>query len=260
MRWLYVHLRFSGVRSFEIALGCSFIAMVFAANLINVAGLFTMIRLSYGISTELQSTLFEEYLARPYIFHAKTNTAVVFNNVVQETKRIANDVLQSAFPLVTNILTGILIIASIVWLNPAVAAAIVIALGGGYALIYLVLRNWLLRSGEIQSRFLIEQTKTLNESLGAIKEILVLSDPGLFPQQFRTIQPGSGKNVSQRQTGESKPEIPHGVRDGGGSRAPCPAQRRTHGRNWIVAGAAHFRGFCGLPPAAHIAAGLCFAG
>jgi len=155
LRWLYLHLGSSSVRSFEVALGLGFMSMVFAASMINIAGSFVMIRLSYRISTELQSTLFEEYLARPYVFHAKTNSAAIFNNVIHETNRLTNDVLQSAFPLVTNIATAAFIMLSVTWLNPLLAAAMIVMLGGGYCLIYLALRNWLLRSGQMQSQFLI---------------------------------------------------------------------------------------------------------
>jgi HlyD family secretion protein len=197
LQWLYLHLGFSSRRGFEVGLGLGFIAMVFAANMINVAGSFAMIRLSYRISTELQSTLFEEYLARPYVFHAKTNSAVIFNNIIHETNRISNDILQSAFPLVTNFATATFIVLSVMWLNPAVAAAMIAALGGGYIAIYLALRNWLLRSGEMQSHFLIEQTKIVNETLGAIKEILVLRIQNFFRGNFeRTSQALARKAAS----------------------------------------------------------------
>jgi ATP-binding cassette, subfamily B, bacterial PglK len=184
LRWLFLHLGFSSKRSFEIALGVGFLAVVLLANMINVFGSFVMIRLSYRISTELQSMLFEEYLARPYVFHAKTNSAVIFNNVINETNRITSDVLRNAFPLVTNLATVTLIILSVMWLNPLLAAAMLVALGGGYIVIYLALRNWLLRSGHIQSNFLIEQTRIVNESLGAIKEIIVLRIQNFFRGNF----------------------------------------------------------------------------
>jgi ABC-type multidrug transport system fused ATPase/permease subunit len=198
LRWLFVHLGFSR-RGFEVALGLGFLAVVLLANLINVFGAFVMIRLSYRISTEVQSTLFEEYLARPYIFHAKTNSAVIFNNVINETNRITNDVLRNAFPLVTNVATVVLIILSVTWLNPLVAAAMLVALGGGYIAIYLALRNWLLRSGHMQSTYLIEQTKIVNESLGAIKEILVLRIQGFFRGNFeRTSRSLSRKSATSQ--------------------------------------------------------------
>jgi ATP-binding cassette, subfamily B, bacterial PglK len=184
LSWLFLHLGFSSKRSFEIALGVAFLSVVLFANMINLFGSFVMIRLSYRISTELQSMLFEEYLARPYVFHVRTNSAVIFNNVINETNRITNDVLRNAFPLVANLATATLIILSVMWLNPLLAAAMLVALGGGYIVIYLALRNWLLRSGHMQSRFLIEQTQIVNESLGAIKEILVLRIQNFFRGNF----------------------------------------------------------------------------
>jgi ABC-type multidrug transport system fused ATPase/permease subunit len=184
LRWLYLNLGFSNTRTFEIALGLTFVATVFAANMINVFGSFLMIRLSYRISAELQSTLLEEYLARPYIFHTRINSAVICNNVIHETNRVANDILQSAFPLITNVITATLIIISVTVLNPAIAATMIGALAGGYVLIYVAVRNSLLRSGELQSRLLIEQTKNINESLGAIKEILVLRIQSFFRRNF----------------------------------------------------------------------------
>jgi ABC-type multidrug transport system fused ATPase/permease subunit len=184
LHWLYMYFGFSSRRSFEIALGLGFMTVVLVANLINILGSFAMIRLSYWISTDLQSTLFEEYLTRPYEFHAKTHSAVLLNKIIHETHRVSNDLLQNIFSLVTNIATATFIIISVMLLNPAIAAAMIFALAGGYALIYLAVRNWLYRAGEIQSRLLIEQTKTVNESLGAIKEILVLRIQNFFRGDF----------------------------------------------------------------------------
>jgi ABC-type multidrug transport system fused ATPase/permease subunit len=184
LHWLYLHFGFSSRRSFEIALGLGFMTVVLVANLINIMGSFAMIRLSYWISTDLQSTLFEEYLTRPYVFHARTHSAVLLNKIIHETNRMSNDILQSIFSLVTNIATAVFIIISVMLLNPAIAAAMMIALAGGYVLIYLAVRNLLYRAGQIQSHFLIEQTKTVNESLGAIKEILVLRIQNFFRDNF----------------------------------------------------------------------------
>ncbi len=184
LHWLYMHFGFSSKRSFEIALGLGFMTVVLVANLINILGSFAMIRLSYWISTDLQSTLFEEYLTRPYVFHAKTHSATLLNKIIHETNRVSNDILQSIFSLVTNIATAAFIIISVMLLNPAVAAAMMIALAGGYVLIYLAVRNLLFRTGQVKINFLTEQTKIVNESLGAIKEILVLRIQNFFRDNF----------------------------------------------------------------------------
>ena len=183
LHWLY-HLGFSSKRSFTIALGLAFVGLVILANLINVIGSFLMIRLALWINTDLQSILFEEYLHRPYIFHARTPSAVLFNNVIHETIRATSQILQNAFSLITNIVTALFIIVSVMLLNPVVAAAMIGALAGGYVLIYLAVRNRLLQAGRTQSQFFVELTKTVNESLGAIKEILVLRTQQYFRGSF----------------------------------------------------------------------------
>jgi ATP-binding cassette, subfamily B, bacterial PglK len=183
LHWLYHH-GFSSTRSFTVALGLAFMGLVLFANLINVIGSFVMIRLALWIGTDLQSILFDEYLHRPYIFHARTPSALLFNNVIHETIRATNQILQNAFTLITNIVTALFIIMSVMLLNPVVAAAMIFALAGGYVLIYLAVRNRLLQAGQTQSQLFIELTRIVNESLGAIKEILVLRTQNFFQGSF----------------------------------------------------------------------------
>ena len=184
LHWLYVHFGFSGKRQFEFALGLAFMAAVIAANLINVAGTFAIARLALWIGTDLQSALLGEYLTRPYLFHAGSHSAILANNVNHETSRATNEVLQNVFSLVTNIATGTFIVLSVMLLNPAVAGAMIAALAGGYILIYFGVRNRLLRAGKIQAHFYGQQTKVVGESLGAIKEVLVLRIQNFFRQSF----------------------------------------------------------------------------
>jgi HlyD family secretion protein len=193
MRTLYRHFGFPPRHTFELELGFVFLCMVFVANLINVLGSLVMIRLAYRISTDLQSTLFGEYLHRPYTFHTRTHSANIFNNVVHETTRVINDVIQNVFSLVTNTATATLIVISVIVIDPVVAAGMMAALAGGYLLIYLAVRNWLLRAGQTQSSFLVEQARTVHDSLGAIKEILVLRIQGYFHASFEHISRSLGR-------------------------------------------------------------------
>jgi ATP-binding cassette, subfamily B, bacterial PglK len=183
LQWLY-QLGFSSTRSFTVALGLAFMALVVLANAINIVGSFVMIRLAMWIGTDLQSILFAEYLHRPYVFHARTHSSLLFNNLIHETTRSTNNLLQNVFSLNTNVVTAVFIVASVMLLNPILATAMLAALAGGYVLIYLAVRNRLLRCGEIESRFFIEQTKIVNESLGAIRDILLHRIQPFFRADF----------------------------------------------------------------------------
>jgi HlyD family secretion protein len=86
--------------------------------------------------------------------------------------------------LVTSLVTAALIILSIMLVQPVVAVAMIAMLAGGYGLIYLTVRNRLLRVGHAQSRFAAEQAQIVTETLGAIKEIIVLQVQDYFRDRF----------------------------------------------------------------------------
>ena len=184
LHWAYALAGFSSKRGFVLALGIAFIGAMLIANLINVLGSLAMSRLALRIGTELQSTLFGEYLSRPFSFHIRANSTTLLNNILHETARATNGVLQNAFLLVTNLVTASFILLSIMLLKPIVALAMIASLAGGYALIYFVLRKRLLQLGQTQSRSAIEQTQILHESFGAIKEIIVLQAQNFFRGRF----------------------------------------------------------------------------
>jgi ABC-type multidrug transport system fused ATPase/permease subunit len=184
LHWLYQQLGFSSYRGFTVALGLAFMGLVVLANLVNVIGSFVMLRLAFSVGADLQCILFTEYLSRPYIFHARTSSALLFGNVIQEAARATNQILQHAMSLITNTITALFIIISVLVLNPAVAVAMIAALAGGYVVIYLAMRNRLLRAGQVQSQLFVELSRIVNESLGAIKEIIVLRTQDFFRFNF----------------------------------------------------------------------------
>ena len=184
LHWVYTQGGFASKRGFVVALGIAFIAVMLIANLINVLGSLAMSRLALRIGTELQTTLFGEYLSRPYSFHVRANGTTLFNNILHETARATNGILRNVFMLVTNLVTASFIILSILLLNPMIALAMIAGLAGGYALIYFVLRKRLMQFGQTQSRSAIEQAQILHESFGAIKEIIVLQAQKFFRGRF----------------------------------------------------------------------------
>ena len=184
LHWAYVHGGFSGQRGFVVTLGVAFVAVMLIANLINILGSLAANRLALRIGDELQRTLFEEYLSRPYVFHVSANSATLVNNVIYETTRVAGGVLQNALLFVTSLITASLIIASALVINPAISITMFLVLAGGYLLIYVSVRGQLMRVGEAHSRAWSDRARIVSESFGAIREILLLRDRELFKAIF----------------------------------------------------------------------------
>jgi HlyD family secretion protein len=181
---LYVYGNFSDKRVFIIALGVGFVAVVLVANLINALGFQALNRMALRIGSELQTSLFREYLGRPYVFHAATDSTTLSNNIVHETARITNGILQNGLLLITNLVTALFIVLSVLLIDPSLAITMILVLGGGYGLIYLCVRGRLLRLGHTHSRTWWERAKIITESFGAIREILLLRDRSAFQDAF----------------------------------------------------------------------------
>lgn len=232
---LYLAGAFADSRTFVVALGIAFIALVLAANIVNALGSLAMNRLALRIGTELQTTLFREYLLRPYAYHARIGGTVLFNNVMHETARVTNGILQNSLMLGTNLVTASFIILSILLLNALISITTLLVLGGGYVLIYFCVRSRLLRLGQAQSRSWLDLTRVVSESFGAIKEILLMQDRRLFGDTFQCASRDVSR-VSARiyMTGQTPKHVMESVAVSGlvGTALVVAAHRGTTG-SWL---------------------------
>jgi len=184
LRVVLQRLHFADDRTFVIALGLAFAAVVLIANAVNLFGFLAINRFAFRVGDALYVRLFNEYMHREYEFHTRNNSSVLASKVLQETTRVTSGILQQALILVTNLMTIVCIMVSIVILNPIVAIAAVFGLGASYAAIYVIARGRLLRNGEAESRYFAERALTVNESFAAIKEVMIVQARDFFVQRF----------------------------------------------------------------------------
>ncbi len=206
LHWLYAAAGFTGPREFEIALGVAFIAVVLLADAINAVGLLVLSRIALGIGNELQSALFAEYMDRPYLFHTATNSATLVNNVVYEVGRLNNGILQNGFILITQLITGCLIIVTVSLLDPAAAVAMLLALSGGYLIFFTALRGRLHRLGKTHGEAWSERSRLAGESFSLIKEILLLADRRSFLQSFDRASEAAARTAAYIQLAAQLPK------------------------------------------------------
>jgi HlyD family secretion protein len=184
MPWLHQYLDFGGERAFAVVLGFAFVGLVMVANLVNLAGSLLMTRFAFSVGNEFQVAVFNEYLHRDCHFHARNNSAALASKVIHEAGRVTTGILHSMLTLATGLATSVLIVGSLLILNPRVAFLAVAALGASYLIIYAVARNRLLRNGRVESAQAAERTKVVNEALGGIREILLVNGQQLFVERF----------------------------------------------------------------------------
>ena len=184
LRFAYEHLRVATQREFVVALGAGFIAITVLANLINLAGTLAMSRFAHQVGDGFHIALFEEYLHRNYRFHSTTNSSTLAYKVIYQSARLTAGVLQSALSFVTNLVTIMFIIASVVAVNPPVALCAILGLGASFGALYGAARGRLLRNGLLEGGYYEQRSRIVAESFGVIKEMVVWQAQGLFVRKF----------------------------------------------------------------------------
>ncbi|MBV9724405.1 MAG: ATP-binding cassette domain-containing protein, partial [Gammaproteobacteria bacterium] len=165
-------------------LGVAFAGIVLIANLVNLFGFLSLSRFASQVGETLYVRLFAAYLHRDYQFHTLHNSSLLTTRVLHETGRVTSGVLQPGLMLVTNVVTIVCIVGSMLIVNALVALATVVGLGATYAGIYALVRKRLLRNGQIESDSDAARSRTLSEGFGAIREITLMQARATFIQRF----------------------------------------------------------------------------
>jgi ABC-type multidrug transport system fused ATPase/permease subunit len=169
----YATLGFASDRAFLVALGIAFVALLLVSNAASLLGFLAIRRYSDRVGERFHAALLAEYLHRDLLFHARSHGAQLINNIVYEAERVASGVVHGALTVMSNAVTGLLIVAAVIALNPRMAAAAIVGLGGSYGLAYLLVRRRVVASGAVLTHQAEARIRIVTESLGGIRDILL---------------------------------------------------------------------------------------
>jgi len=168
-----------------LVLGTGFVLVVLLSNAINLAGFRTLNWFALRIGAELQASLFDEYLGREYLFHVRTSSVTLFNNVIYETARAATGLIQGGLMLMTAVVNCALILVAVLVVSPAVASGAVVLLAGTYWIIYVATRRRLALNGRLEVSLADARARTLNEGFGLIRDLNLPDARAFFSAKFR---------------------------------------------------------------------------
>jgi ABC-type multidrug transport system fused ATPase/permease subunit len=186
-RWLsgaYTGLGFGSDRSFLLFLGLVVLALLVTSNMVKAAGTFLTLRYHNRLNYTLSRRLLARYLARPYQFFMKRNTAELGSNVITEVTRVVQGVVTPATTIVSSFLVCFAIVALLVLVDPLVALAIAGVLGVAYGTIFLTARRKLSEVGKEQVRANQQRHKVAGEAMAGIKDLKVLGREITLLQRF----------------------------------------------------------------------------
>jgi len=178
--------RFSGATSpnqFIVFVGLG-IAVIFCLKLSLSYNSFRYIyKFSFNHQADLQRKLLHTYLSVPYTFHLRTNTALLIQNVAQETQAFCNG---SLLPILLAVSNGVLIflLTSLLALTNFIAtvaiAGLILVVFGFYSRFRKQIAQW----GKENSEASGEVIRVVNHSLGGLKETHIFGCESYFESQL----------------------------------------------------------------------------
>ena len=140
-------------------------------------------KFSYKVRFDIGVSLFKKYLNKPYMFHVQNNSSHLMAKIIQDTA-VFGSALSNASALLTEILviTGITLFLFIVKpLETSIIFLIGSILSTGF---YMFVKNKVVLLGEQRTQAEKAKMKSLQQGLGAIKDIIIYKVQKLFTDSF----------------------------------------------------------------------------
>jgi ATP-binding cassette, subfamily B, bacterial PglK len=137
----------------------------------------------FGKQGELASRLMHSYLSAPYSFLLGKNSAVIIQNIINESDRFANSLMMPLLSMFANLVITIALVCLLVITNKTatitIAGILVVA-----TLLYLRMKDKYSHWGKEISESRTEMIRTINHGLGGFKETRIIGCESFFENQL----------------------------------------------------------------------------
>jgi ATP-binding cassette, subfamily B, bacterial PglK len=186
-KWLYAvyqALDFVSTQSFLMFLGVFVLGLLIVGNVLKAFHMWMSLTCDNRLYYNLACRLLASYMARPYEFFLKMNTAEMTKNVLAEAGSFIAGIVSPSMQIVSNLLLCTVVLILIVTVDPIMALGIASILGGAYGGIYLFVRRRLGNMGEEQSQANFMKFRAAGEALASIKDLKILGRERVFFEKF----------------------------------------------------------------------------
>jgi ABC-type multidrug transport system fused ATPase/permease subunit len=180
----------SGIESknnFLVALGLLVLLMMILSNALVALTTWLTMRFVVSNTHKFAFRLMQRYLSESYEFHLKRNSAELIKNITFEVSRVVSGGIMSALQICSSSVTVLFILTLLIIADPKIAFMVAFIIGFTYFLIYHLIRVKLSSLGKRAGILFGQRFKNINESLGGIKDLMVLQRESYYLKQLSSI-------------------------------------------------------------------------
>jgi ABC-type multidrug transport system fused ATPase/permease subunit len=206
INWIYIKLNLASEFQFISIFGLFIVVIFYIKSFLNFRVQKYIFKFSYQQKGELSLRLMRAYLAAPYTFHLKRNTALLVQNITAETNSFCNGIM---LPLLNSFsyITIVIFLSILLISTNASATAFILAILFIPFLLYRQSRSKLTEWGKEISEAQTEIICTINHSLGGLKETKVIGCEPYFEHQLEVNTQKLEKSLSSSQVFKLLPRL-----------------------------------------------------
>lgn len=165
-------------------LGALAFVLIAMSNLFAFAVAWLSARLTFTVWRRVSTSLFNQYLRKPYEYFFRIHSSEVVKNVVFETERLAHLVFLPMLVLVSRVIVTLAVIALVLVVDASISIAVVALMGGLYAFVYRRLQGGMRHSGNLALVARSRISNVTTETIGGIREVRMLARERHFAESF----------------------------------------------------------------------------
>jgi len=162
-----------------------FLILIFLlSTILNLFSVYLLSKFTLQTGGEIESSLFEYYLRRDYLFHLETTSSILLNNIFELVKRITSFVMYPLMIILSKILFILPSFFGLLVFKTQITSFTMLIFAGLYVLIFQLFRKKLKFLGELHTKVTEDKFTILNQGFGGIKEVKILNKFHFFKKYY----------------------------------------------------------------------------
>ena len=182
---VYQRLGFDSREGFLVFLGSATFVLLVGSVLLRGITLWFQLRFINMQTHIVSSRLLQSYLRQPYEWFLMHRSAEIGANVLAEVTNVLQGAVYPVMLLFANAIVAFLLVVLLVAVDPVLALMVSLVLGGIYWGVFLIVRRFISRIGEVRVVANKARHQALYEAFGGIKDIKVTGTQRSFLDRFR---------------------------------------------------------------------------
>lgn len=144
------------------------------------------------LGTKNGDKLYSNYLNQNWLFHAKSNSSSLINNISSEAVRATDLVIFPLLMMNSKLVLSVIVFTGLIIYNPLVTIITLFLFSISYFIFFYKVRGLLTNNGKELSRLYENRFKLMNEGFGGLKDLIVTGKLKYYSEKFND----SGKLVA----------------------------------------------------------------